>query len=262
VIVACGAFAALAVLGDKLADRFERKAGELRAADVHDSESESILALETSTQHSISEINWLLEMAIRIPFLKGAARANQIETIRFDVVKAAASAIGPGTRATYYTLKVDPDGKRRLVNPKHAVTIGRSDRPDAPWVEAENPTHEIWKILSRSDTEPPVVRKGDEASGLDWEKVHYGCFLSVPVKARTATFGLLSVNAAEVGAIQETERALILAAARVLALMEAMHLGPEGARGLLDLSDPSVKLQTDEEGGEDVDIESDALAHS
>lgn len=252
-IVVLAIMGALAVLGDKLADRFERVTSEAQARDQEASETEAITTIEASLQHSISEINWLLEMTLRIPFLKGTAKSTQVETIRYDLVKAIAAAIGPGTRATYYTLEGNAPGERKLVNPKHAVTIGRHDRPDRPWVESESLDHEIWNILNRSDSEPPVVRRGEEASGLDWDKVKYACFLSVPVRARSATFGLLSVNSSEIGAIQESERALVLTAARILALIEASHLGPDGARKMLDLSEPSIRLQAEQELADEED---------
>jgi hypothetical protein len=234
VVVLCAVAGGLAVLGDKLADRYESKLTAQESAGAEDDSERSLRAAELSFQQSVSELNWLLEMALRIPFLEDDAKANQVETVRDDVVKAVAGAVGPGTRATYYTLETDGSGSRRLCHPKHALTIGRSDRPEREWVEAENPGHEMWTLLGRSDSEPAIVRFPADADGLDWSKVEYRCFVSVPVRARTATFGLLSVNAAGVGTLRETERALILTAARILALVEATNVGPAEARSRLN----------------------------
>ena len=204
---------------------------------------------------SVNELNTLLESVLRLPFLKGSSKNQHIETIRHDVVRAVAYAVGPGTRATYYTLAHDPNG-RRLVRPKHCLTIGRSDRPEREWIESENHDHDIWRIMDRSDSEPPIVRHPESAAGLEWEKVAYRCFVSIPVRAQTAAFGLLSVNAADEGAIRETERAVFLTAARILALVEAMAIGPEAAKSLLATSDPTVTIQTEARAEEDEDDDS------
>lgn len=247
-VVVCAAAGGLAVLGDKLADRYESKLTDLTAT-VSDAEAAAALNdAEQSFQQSVSEINWLLEMALRIPFLADDARQNQVETVRYDVVKAVAAAVGPGTRATYYTLHTDDDGFRRLRNPKHTVTIGRSDRPEREWVESEKPNHQMWTILNRSDSEPAVVRYPADADGLDWTKVAYRCFVSVPVRALTVTFGLLTVNAAGVGTIRETERSLILTAARVLALIEATDVGHAEAVRRLNVSEVAHRVTKSDKG--------------
>lgn len=261
-IIVAASVAATCIVGDKVADRWESRttARELQRRD--DNESLALLQAAESYQQSSNELNSLLETALRLPFLKPAIRKEQMETLRHAVVRAVAYAVGPGTRATYYALGFDSEG-RRLVDPKHCLTIGRSDRPEREWVESENPGHEIWALLNRSDSEPQIVRFGEDAAGLEWDRVAYKCFVSIPVRAKTVTFGLLSVNAADVGAIQETERAVFLTAARILALMEASQLGHDAARRLLEMSDPTVKIQTQEdEEDEDDDSGDDAGSDS
>jgi len=230
-VVTLAIVGALAVLADRLADRYDSRVTEEQAAGLAEEGTELLAAAEQSTLHRFNELNWLLDRAHGTAFLSQQdARDTLIDAIRDSVVKAAASALGPGSRATYYQLVWDDDGTRRLVNPRHALTVGRSDQPEKEWVERSNPTHGMWTLLNRDDSEPPIFQSPDPAANLDWNRVDYDCFVTLPVRAEQLVFGVLSVNSSDLGAIGETEKAMVLAAARLLALVEATHRGAEQAR--------------------------------
>lgn len=224
ILVVLGAFS---VLGDKLADRYESRLSEQRTAELEANNVRLYDSAEQSTLQGLNEVNWLLDNALLVPFLKRVAKDTRVETVRDSVVKAAAQAIGPMSRATYYELVWDEGEGRRLVNPRHAVTVGRTDRPDKEWVESKNPSHQMWTILNRPDLEPPIVRNPDDASGLEWNRVEYECFVTIPVRAKGVVFGVLSVNSGHAASIGETQKALIITIARILALVEAAQLGAD-----------------------------------
>lgn len=226
--IALGVLVALLVLFDKFADRFERlkKAAAEQALRLR---SDAILrASEEFARNSVSDLNTVIEAAHEVAFLEKAPRAVQMANLRRILVMSAAKSVGPGSRATYYTLDGER-GHRILGAPIHAVEYGRDDRPDRPFLEAEDGELILWSTLERSDTEPPVYRKGDDLPGMDWSRKAYASFISVPVKAKNVVFGLLSVNSSSPDAIGAAQRATIIAMARTLALVESMDLGPRTA---------------------------------
>jgi len=188
--IALGALRAIIVLVDKFADRFERLTKEAVQRHSEDRSDDILRASEEFARNSVSDLNTVLETSHEIAFLEGAARSTQIRNLRKILVMSAAKSVGPGSRATYYTLSGSA-GTRVLGEPIHAVEYGRDDRPDRPFLENEDPHLIVWETLERSDTEPPVYREGDELPGMDWRRKAYGSFVSVPVKAKGLVFGLL-----------------------------------------------------------------------
>ncbi|SKA95826.1 hypothetical protein SAMN06295879_2094 [Agreia bicolorata] len=213
--IGAGILAALAVFGDRYADNYEKKValGTFRES-------------ERSAEKSISDLNILLSEAIEATFLQGAARVEAIKALRRTVSRLAASSIGPGTRASYYPLRRVAGGTRILDRPFHTTEPGRNDKPDRPFIETEDPKHDVWTIMDRDDEEPEVKKAYDEVSSVDWDKKKYKTFYSVPVKANMVQFGFLSVSHAKVGSIGGPQQAAILAMARTVALTIAAEKGP------------------------------------
>lgn len=210
-VVVLGIAAALAVALDRVADAYDARESELELAGAED-----------TAENAVRDLNTFLERAMATSEHSPETRASHLDTLRQILVMCAAKSIGPGTRATYYTLSLADDGSRILGDPKHQCEYGRTDKPSRPWVEAENPSHEIWKIMDGPDEEPKVRHSYEVIDGLDWSKKQYDTFVSVPVKFEKNLYGLLSVNSSEDGSIAASQRAAILAMARTMALTMAM----------------------------------------
>lgn len=213
--IVLGVLAVLAVVGDKLADRWESKAASLTVAEG-----------ERAAEKSILDLNVVLNEAIRTVFLTGQRQSDAVEALRRTVVNQAAQAVGPGTRATSYCLRRENDDRRVLDEAEHGVW-GRNDKPNKPFFERLDPDLDIWRMLDREDDEPEVRSYPEEIPGLDWEskKNRYKTFFSVPVKAQNVQLGMLSVNNRDVGAIGGPQRAVIIAMAKTLALATAVSNG-------------------------------------
>lgn len=214
-VVGLGLAAAVAVILDRVADHYE---ADLSAIDLQ--------ASEDTAENAVRDLNTFIDEARAISAHAPADRVIPLQTLRRFLTMCAAKSIGPGTRATYYTLTYALDGSRILGDPEHTCEYGRTDKPERPWIEAENPSHEIWRIMEGADEAPETRNYGDIIDGLDWERKPYRTFLSVPVKFRDVQFGLLSVNCSKDGAIVGSQRAAILAMARTMALTLAMSSQP------------------------------------
>jgi hypothetical protein len=216
VTIVAAILAALAVLLDRVAD----------AHDKRDADRE-LKGSESTAEASVSELNGFLTEAIEATFLERTARITAIQALRRSLVRFAANSIGPGSRATYYTLLSTIPGNRELGDPQHATTVGRQDMPVRHWVERDNPAHEMWKILDAPDQHPDVHNDPEDVGdpAWSWSEVRYKTFLTIPVKAHGIVFGALSVNNATAGAIGEAQRAVIISMARVMALTLAFDTG-------------------------------------
>jgi len=228
-IVIAGIAVAVAVVLDKIADAYDARAAK-----------ESLRGSEDSAANAASDLNTFLVEALEVTFLEGAALKKSTETLGRLLTMTAAKSIGPGSRATYYTLTRDDAGMRTLGSPVHTTEYGRSDKPKRPFEESADPSHPIWRIMDGPDEEPEVTSAPDEVYGLDWSSKKYKTFLSVPVKANDVQFGMLSVNNSTVGSIGESQRAVILAMARAMALVVAMQHGPRVMTSLRDSPAPPV----------------------
>jgi hypothetical protein len=213
--ITAGVLAALAIAADRIADTFEKKQSTLVFRES-----------ERSAEKAVDDVNILLSEAIEATFLEGSARVEAIKALRRELARRAASCIGEMSRASYYPLRREPGGSRVLDRPLHATEHGRFDKPDRPFIESEDPDHDVWTILDRADEEPEIRSSPDEVGGVDWEKKKYKTFYSVPVKANMVQFGFLSVNNANIGSIGGPQRAAILAMARTMALVIAWQKGP------------------------------------
>lgn len=212
--IVAGIAAAAGILGDKLADRYDATVAKLKFR-----ESERL------AEKAIDDLNVVLSEAIEAMFLTGRPRDEAARALRRTVARQAASAVGDGSRATYYTMRREAGGSRILDNAVHGTEHGRYDRPDRPFIEREDPAHTIWTLLDRADEEPEVCSAPDEVYGLDWTKKKYDTFYTVPVKAKSVQLGLLSVNNAAAGAIGGPQRAAVLAMARTMALVVTVIKG-------------------------------------
>ncbi|MDJ0337900.1 hypothetical protein [Cryobacterium sp. PH31-O1] len=214
--IIAGAIAAGAIMADKAADRYDKKLGEITFRES-----------ERSAEKAVDDLNIFISEAIESTFLRGAARIEAIKALRRTLARQAASAIGDDSRASYYSLRREAGGLRILDNPLHETRHGRNDRPNRPFLEREDPDHEVWAILDKADEETEVKSDPEVVYGVDWSRKKYKTFYSVPVKANMVQLGFLSVNNAKVGAIGGPQRASILGMARTMALVIAAQKGPE-----------------------------------
>ncbi|MCS5487403.1 hypothetical protein NY588_09715 [Curtobacterium flaccumfaciens pv. beticola] len=216
VTIVAAVLAALAVLLDRVADTYDKR----------DADRE-LKGSESTAEASASELNSFLIEAIEATFLERTARSTAIQALRRSLVRFAANSVGPGSRATYYTLLSSVPGNRELGDPQHATTVGRQDMPARPWVERNSPDHEMWRILDAPDQHPDVHNDPEDVGDPEWSwsEVRYNTFLTIPVKAHGIVFGVLSVNNATAGAIGAAQRAIIISMARVMALTLAFDAG-------------------------------------
>jgi hypothetical protein len=218
-LVAFGIAAAVAVFVDKIADAYDGLQSDLEFA-----------GSESAAEASVSSLNAFLAEAIEVSFLDGDVRENAMISLRRHLVTFACKSIGPGTRASYYTLDPHEAGIRVLGQVEHAVE-GRRDKPDRPFEELKSPKHDVWSILSGADERPDVQNNPDRVRDLNWDEKPYDCFVSIPVKARGVQFGLLSVNNATKQSIGEAQRAVLISMARAMAMAYAFDLGSVGLNG-------------------------------
>lgn len=212
--IIAGVAAALALAADKLADHYDKKAA-----------SATFRESERLAEKAILDLNVVLGEAIEVTFLSGASRREAIKSLRRTVARQAASAVGAGSRATYYTLARESGGKRILKDAVHGVQPGRFDQPMQPFIEKDDEQLNIWRVLDRADEEAEVVDKPAVVPGLNWDRKKYATYYSVPVKAKQVQLGLLSVNNTNEGAIGGPARSAVLAMARTMALVVAAEKG-------------------------------------
>lgn len=213
--IAAGVLAVLAVVGDKIADGWETRTS-----------SRTIAEGERASEKSILDLNVVLNEAIRTLSLTGQRQADAVEALRRTIVNQAAQAVGPGSRATSYKLHWERDGRRVLKDAEHGVW-DRKDKPNKPFYERLDPDLEIWRMLDREDDEPEVHSHPEVIPGLDWKTKtdRYKTFFSVPVKAGNVQLGMLSVNNRSIGTIGGSQRAVIIAMAKALAIATAASIG-------------------------------------
>lgn len=202
-----GGLLALTTLSDFLADKFDK---------VTSDDSESVL--EDLAASQVSDLNDFIEQCSQASTWSGKSKQDYLISLRDFLVVAATQTLGSGTRASYYTLEETELGKRRLVDPVHKLRQGRSDKSDRGFHEEDEPNNTIWSLLDRADTEPQLVEYPSKANGIDWNKVKFRAYYSVPVKYKDKVYGFLSVNTFQVGAISESQRLAILGMARAYAL--------------------------------------------
>jgi hypothetical protein len=213
-LVVIGALGALAVILDRIADAYDKR--EAR---------ETLAGTATIAHYAVVDLNTFLLRVHAVLPAEGEARAALLSELRNQAAASAAKSIGVGSRASYYTLSYDDNGMRILGDPVHAVEYGRNDKPDRPFVEAEDPTHPIWRVMDGPDESQEVQAAGESHPGLDWARKPYKTFVSFPVKAQGAAFGMLSVNNKVEGSIGEAQREVVLAIARSMAVVFAMEPG-------------------------------------
>jgi len=235
-VVTFGIVVAVSVVLDKIADAYDKRAA-----------SQSLRGSEDSAANAASDLNTFLVQALEISFVEGAAQKKSTHTLVQILTMTAAKSIGPGSRATYYELTKDKNGMRTLGSPQHTTEYGRSDKPRRPFIEAEDPTHPIWRLMDGPDEEPEVISAPTEVHGIKWEDKKYKTFLSVPVKANDVQFGMLSVNNSTVGSIGESQRAIVLGMARSMALVLAMQHGPRTMTSMLTSPVPVVSVNVSNE---------------
>lgn len=240
--ITAGVVGAAAVIADRIADAYEKKLNSITFRES-----------ERSAERAVENVNIFLSEAIEAMFLEGSAREASVRALKRTLVRCAAGAIGDLSRASYYPMRRVEGGSRILDRPSHHTEHGRYDKPDRPFIEAEDPVHEVWAIMDRADEEPEVRSEGEAVYGVDWTKKKYKTFYSVPVKANMVQFGFLSVNNAKVGAIGGPQRAAVLAMARTMALVIAFTKGPRSLNtqaGYYEVSaDPAnVSASTEEVG--------------
>ncbi|MDI2097401.1 hypothetical protein [Ruicaihuangia caeni] len=210
--------AGVAVVLDRIADTSEARHGDLL-----------LRAAEDDAERSVLDLNTFLEHAIEVAETKGAARERAIQILRKTLASVAARAVGvQGGRASFFPLTRDAEGWRTLGPPVHGTAYGRSDTPMRPFIEKDEPEHPIWKVMDGPDNEAVVFSEGDVVHGVDWDRKVYKTFISVPVKAGLAQFGMLSTNSSEAGSIGGAQRAALLAMARGMAMVYAFDAGPQG----------------------------------
>lgn len=206
-----GAVLAATTLTDLLADQFDK---------VTSDDSESVL--EDLAASQVSDLNDFIEQCCQASQLSGRQQKNYLDNLRDFLVVAAAQTLGHGTRASYYKLQTDADGNRELVEPVHRLRPGRSDQSSRGFYEKDDATNTIWSLLERADTEPQVVEYPSAVNHIDWNKVKFRAYYSVPVKYKETCYGFLSVNTIHLGSISESQRLAILGMARAYALTLAL----------------------------------------
>lgn len=218
VLFGLGFVGAVAVFLDQVADRYEKNVSVVLGEAQDDAVSDALIALLT-----------LLDDSHRIAFQEGRPREVAIETLQSQLASAAASApTASRVRASFYRLTSDPSGQRELRDPK---SRGRVDEASTEWVEKDDPDHPIWQIMSGRDTDCRILSAPDPWPRIDWDAKPYKTVISAPVTAKApagddVVFGMLSVNAPQVGDLTETDRLTVIAMARVMALVLAMKTGP------------------------------------
>ncbi|MGX1749057.1 hypothetical protein [Glutamicibacter protophormiae] len=184
------------------------------------SENEISLADEAS-EVKASALNTFIARATSLTQRKDLDNEAFSEVLSNYLVSAACQSLSGGTRASFYQLK-GKRGRRELLNPVHDVQGGRTDQSQTPFIEQNSPENTIWHMLGRPDSEPQVVECPDDRDGVNWEKVHYKAYYTVPVKCGNKVYGILSFNTDMTGSISASQQRILLGMARVYALSKLM----------------------------------------
>lgn len=217
ILTAFGIVAALAAAADRIADWHVKRESEFEEE-----------AERSAVNNTLTALLGLLDSTRDIAFREGAARAAALDTLRSQLAQSAAIApTASDVRASYYLLARDDDGWRRLYDPK---SRGRGDEASTEFVEQDDPDHPIWRTMSARDSDCVIYKEPDADPRVDWSSKPYKTFVSVPIQADSVVFGMISVNAPQVGDLTEVDRLAVIAMARVMAATLAMDLGPRRLR--------------------------------
>lgn len=227
-----GILAAFAVVLDRVADWYDTKENEWEEE-----------AERSAVNNALTALLGLLDNTREIAFLEGAARTAEINSFRSQLAQSAAIApTASGIRASCYQLTYDAEGWRELHTPK---SRGRADEASTEFFEQKDPDHPIWTMMSARDSDCTIYEAPDEQPRVDWSSKPYKTFVSVPIKADGVVFGMLSVNAPQVGDLSEVDRLTVIAMARVTATTLAMNEGP---RKLKTYQESSGSVETPQGG--------------
>lgn len=234
ILTVFGILAAVAAAADRVADWHVKKESELEQT-----------AERSAVNNTLTALLGLLDSTRDLAFREGAARVAAIDTLRSQLAQSAAIApTASDVRASYYLLARDKDGWRRLYDPK---SRGRADQASTDFVERDDPDHPIWTMMSARDSDCVIYREPDDQPRVDWSSKPYKTFVSVPIQADSVVFGMLSVNAPQVGDLTEVDRLAVIAMARIMATTLALDEGPRKLRTSRDES-ATVELK---QGGPD-----------
>lgn len=203
---------------DKIAD------GEAKKKSVAE-QAVSKTAAQDTYQKSISSLLSLASRGADIAFATPGNRKTPLVDLRSVLATATHGLSGASqTRATYYTLEFTEEG-RILKDP---VSWGRVEEATTIWLEADAPDHSVWAIMDGEDVNAPIARATDrdKIGWANWDEKKYKSFISVPVKAQGAQFGMLSLNAIGSEDLTETDRMAVLVAARLMATTLSLGYGP------------------------------------
>jgi len=207
-LLAAAIAAALASAADKFADRHAKKEEKLS----QDAASEAGV-------RAVVRLIALLENLNQVARSRRATAQVQMPNVRLAAAALASEVpSAENVRASYYALTRDADGKYQLVDP---VTQGRPEDAVTEFRAADDPGHSIWQLLATPDKNCKIRNDGDAVPDFDWTTKRYKTFVTLPVRAGTAVFGMLTANALNPGDLTELDRVALIAAARTLALAEA-----------------------------------------
>lgn len=208
VISAC--LIALSTILDTIADRYDKILADMK-----------LTISEDAAAVKVADLIKFIQKCALVSTKKNTARRVYIDVLPQFLVSAAASSFSGGTRATYYNLK-GANGNRILGDPVHELQGGRMDQSETPFLEAESKENTIWRLLDRADTEPEIVEEPNDCDGVNWAKVKYKTYYTVPVKCGNRTYGILSVNSDVKGSISGSQQRAILGMARAYALTRSL----------------------------------------
>lgn len=220
-----------------------------RVADLREKQIEKLVGNTErgAVSNALTSLLGLLDSAQDIAFTHGVTRQDRLKTIRAQLVESASiSPTAMNVRATYYPLERDNLGWRILRNPK---SRGRPDEASTEFFEKDDPDHPIWTLMSSRDSDCKILEAPDTEPRIDWKNKKYNCVISVPVAAQNVVFGMLSVNAPQVGDLTEADRLMVVAMARVVAAVLALVTPP---KQLIEQNESSAIVSVTQEGGRDV----------
>ncbi|MGO1971631.1 MAG: hypothetical protein ACTH2Q_01605 [Propionibacteriaceae bacterium] len=224
----------MATAADKIADRYDSQETErAKQAEI------------SAVTNSLTALIGLLDSAHGVAFKEKTARTSALQDLRIPLIQSAHnSPTATDVRATYYPLTRDENDLRVLRDPK---SRGRVDQASTEFFERDDPDHPIWTLMSSKDTSCVIYDEPDPTPRVDWATRPYKTFISVPVQADGVVFGMLSINAPEVGDLVEVDRLSVITMARIMALTLAMNKGPRVLDGMRDPSGTVESTQGDDD---------------
>lgn len=230
---------------DKIADAQSKKKSAAKQTENDTRAQQASNKAQKAYNQSISSLLALAKRGANIAFETPGNRKVPLIDLRTVLATATHGiSIVAKTRATYYTLEFTEKG-RILKDP---VSFGRVEESTTIWEEAEDPNHPVWSIMDGEDLNAPIVRSSDPSKEkwADWDSKQYRSFISVPVKAQNAQFGMLSLNAPNSEDLTETDRMGVLVAARLMATTLALGLPQQEVKDLaLKLSELQKRQRTE-----------------